>query len=86
MSTVGIRELKKRLSEYLEIAARGESVVVTDRGRPKAMLGPLPGRARIDEGVAEGWISPGTGAPLGATNRWKASRPSQEVLDEDRGT
>ena len=40
---VGIRELKQHLSEYLDRAERGEVVTVTDRGVPKAVLGPLPG-------------------------------------------
>jgi prevent-host-death family protein len=38
---VGVRELKRRLSELLDLAERGELVRVTDRGRPKAMLGPI---------------------------------------------
>jgi len=41
-----VRELKQKLSEYLDRAERGEVLRVTDRGRPKAVLGPLPGRAR----------------------------------------
>lgn len=53
MTDVGVRELKQRLSEYLDRAERGEVVRVTDRGRPKAVLGPLPGRARIGEGIEE---------------------------------
>ena len=85
MADVGIRELKQRLSEYLDRAERGELVRVTDRGRPKAMLGPLPGRARVEEGVAEGWITPGSGAPLGVVRRVEARRPVLDVLGEDRG-
>jgi prevent-host-death family protein len=85
MADVGIRELKQRLSEYLDRAERGELVRVTDRGRPKAMLGPLPGRARVEEGVAEGWITPGSEAPLSAVRRRKGRRPVLEVLGEDRG-
>ena len=46
MADVGIRELKQRLSEYLDRAEGGEVLRVTDRGRPKAQLGPVPGRAR----------------------------------------
>jgi prevent-host-death family protein len=38
---VGIRELKARLSSYVARARRGESVVVTDRGRPVARLQPV---------------------------------------------
>jgi prevent-host-death family protein len=35
---VGIRELKQRLSEYLDRVSKGEVVRITDRGRPKALL------------------------------------------------
>jgi len=85
MADVGVRELKQRLSEYLDRAERGELVRVTDRGRPKALLGPLPGRARIDEGVAEGWITPGSGGELEEIPGWKSSRSTLDALAEDRG-
>ena len=38
---VGVRELRQNLSEYLRRVARGESLEVTDRGRPVAVLAPL---------------------------------------------
>ena len=38
MQLVGIRELKNRLTHYLEIAKRGDKIVVTDRGVPVAIL------------------------------------------------
>ena len=85
MADVGIRELKQRLSEYLDRAERGEVLRVTDRGRPKAVLGPVPGRVRIEDGIRAGWITPGTGLPLGAARRSRASRRVLDVLAEDRG-
>ncbi len=85
MADVGIRELKQHLSEYLDRAERGEVLRVTDRGRPKAVLGPVPGRARIEDGIRAGWITPGTGSPLEPARRSKASRRVLEVLAEDRG-
>ena len=85
MADVGIRELKQHLAEYLDRAARGELVRVTDRGQPKAMLGPLPGRARIEEGVAEGWIVAGSGKSLRDVRRWRARAPVLDALSEDRG-
>jgi prevent-host-death family protein len=84
MADVGVRELKQRLSEYLDRAERGELVRVTDRGRPKALLGPLPGRARVEEGVAQGWITPASRTGLGETRRWKGSRRVLDALAEDR--
>lgn len=82
---VGVRELKQRLSEMLDRAERGEIVRVTDRGRPKAIIGPIPGRAAIERGIAEGWITPGSGGPLPPARRWPSARTVAEVLDEDRG-
>ena len=40
MTRIGIKELKARLSEYVERARAGEMVVVTDRGKPVAELKP----------------------------------------------
>lgn len=85
MTDVGVRELKARLSEYLERAARGEVIRVTDRGRAKAILAPLPGRLRLEEGIAEGWIRPPSERPRGPRRRFRASKSVLEVLAEDRG-
>ncbi|MBI4538395.1 MAG: type II toxin-antitoxin system prevent-host-death family antitoxin [Gemmatimonadetes bacterium] len=80
-----MRELKARLSEYLERAARGEIIRVTERGRPKAILAPLPGRLRLDEGIADGWVRPAAARPQGSWRRFRASRPVADMLAEDRG-
>ena len=67
MNTVGVKVLKNKLSEYVRLAESGETVLVTDRDRVVAELGPpRPGRAPLvadallAEAVREGWIS----APL----------------------
>lgn len=84
---VGIRELKAKLSEYLDRAERGELIRVTERGRPKALIAPIPGGPdRIEQGIREGWIRPGNGERMKPLKRgFKASRSIQEMLDEDRG-
>ncbi len=84
MADVGVRDLKQHLSEYLDRAERGELVRVTDRGRPKALLGPLPGRARVEEGIAAGWITPASGGVLGPARRWRGRSPVLDALAEDR--
>lgn len=38
MSTVGVRELKTRLGRYLAMVRQGQTIVVTDRGRPIAEI------------------------------------------------
>jgi prevent-host-death family protein len=83
---VGIRELKAKLSSYVERAGAGETIRVTDRGRPVAVLGPLPVEDVIEQGIREGWIRPGNGEPPPkAWRQFKGTRPIQELLDEDRG-
>jgi len=42
MAVVGIRALKQNASGVVAKAAAGETVTITDRGRPVAMLGPIP--------------------------------------------
>jgi prevent-host-death family protein len=65
MRTVGVRNLKNRLSEYLRIVGTGEVVLVTDRDRVVAELTPpAPGRgtrcedAMLAEAVRRGWLTP----------------------------
>ena len=48
MDSVGVRELRQQASVLLRRVAAGESIVVTDRGRPVARLSPIVG-----SGVAE---------------------------------
>ncbi len=42
MASVGVRELRQRASELLRRVAAGETIEVTDRGRPVALLSPVP--------------------------------------------
>lgn len=55
MSEVGIRALKQNASAVVAEAAAGETVTITDRGRPVALLTPIPSsrlEALIDSGRA----------------------------------
>jgi antitoxin (DNA-binding transcriptional repressor) of toxin-antitoxin stability system len=69
MRSVGIKVLKNKLSEYVRRAAGGETVLITDRDRIVAELGPPERASRrrrrklsheelIAKGVREGWLSP----------------------------
>jgi prevent-host-death family protein len=44
--TVGVAELRRNLSRYLQRAALGERLVVTDHNRPVAELGPFRPQSR----------------------------------------
>lgn len=61
MTSVGIRELKAHLTEYIRRAERGESITVTDRGRAVARIGPEPAEKptieeKLRQLVAEGFL------------------------------
>lgn len=66
--TVGVAELRQNLSKYLRRVARGERLLVTDRNRPVAELGPPPSGIELDRLIAAGRVSPprrrGLPAPL----------------------
>lgn len=49
IKTVSISELKAKLSAFLDIIKQGDEVLVTDRGRLIARLGPITGE-RSEEG------------------------------------
>jgi prevent-host-death family protein len=59
MSTmVGVAQLRQNLSLYLRRVEQGERLVVTDRNRPVAELGPPPSTGReLDRLIAEGRVS-----------------------------
>ncbi len=60
MRKVGLKVLKNKLSEYVRLAAAGETIVITDRNRIVAEI--VPPRPEpesvIERGVREGWIRP----------------------------
>ena len=73
---VGIRELRGRLSEYLDRVREGDELVVTDRGSAFARIVPIAGGRALDRAIAEGLV---TSASLSTR-----SRPSQRTTS--RGT
>jgi prevent-host-death family protein len=56
-STVGIRALQQHASAVVARAAAGERIVVTDRGRPMALLMPVPGGG-VERLIATGLARP----------------------------
>jgi antitoxin (DNA-binding transcriptional repressor) of toxin-antitoxin stability system len=76
MRSVGLKILKNRLSEYVRLAAGGETVLVTDRDRvvaelipPRTGREPLLSDALLAEAVREGWIKPPVHVPAGPPAR-----------------
>ena len=61
MASVGVRELRQRASELLRRVERGETIEITDRGRPVALLAPLPEGSPLDRLRAEGNVEVASG-------------------------
>jgi prevent-host-death family protein len=40
-TSVGLRELKNRLSEYLQRVKAGETIIITERGKPVGQIIPI---------------------------------------------
>jgi antitoxin (DNA-binding transcriptional repressor) of toxin-antitoxin stability system len=97
MRTVGIRELKNSLSEYIRRIRAGETVLVTDRGEIVAELC-APGANRVDPAVPpalaalarRGLATLGSGAspelyrPLPRPRRGRVT--AARLLNEERGS
>jgi antitoxin (DNA-binding transcriptional repressor) of toxin-antitoxin stability system len=67
MRSVGLKVLKNKLSEYVRLAASGETVLVTDHDRvvaeivpPQAGRSPFLADAMLAEAVREGLVTPPT--------------------------
>ncbi len=61
MTSVGVAELRQNLSRYLRRVEQGERLLVTDRNRPVAELGPPPSTsAELDRLIASGRVRPPT--------------------------
>src|SRR6516225_9153671 len=56
LKSVGLRDLKNRLSEYVREVRSGEAVLVTDRGEVVAELIP-PGQGSDDRGVPSALVT-----------------------------
>jgi antitoxin (DNA-binding transcriptional repressor) of toxin-antitoxin stability system len=65
MRAVGIKTLKNKLSEYVRLAAAGETVLISDRDQVVAQLGPPEaarssalGDALLADAVRQGLLTP----------------------------
>jgi len=86
MATVGVRELKNRLSYYLDLAKSGERVTITERGKEIAVIEPIvrdQEREYLLRLVREGRATWNGGKPRGALKRvrWPGKPLSQIVIE-----
>ena len=92
MSRVGIKELKNRLTHYLRRTKQGEEVIITERGKPIALIQPIQSAervmsldARLARLAAQGLVSLPTHKPLKRVRLAKVSGPPiSKIIVEDR--
>ncbi len=95
MRSVGLKVLNNKLSEYVRLAAAGETVLVTDRDRvvaeivpPRAERSPILADALLADMVRKGLLTPpaapGTGPPP-APAPIMTLEQLLEILDDVRG-
>ncbi len=93
MSTVGVKELKDHLTQYLRRTKQGEEVVVTERGKPIAIIQPIQSagpvvslQARLAKLAARGLLTLPTRKPLKKVRRVRVSGPpiSRTILEDRR--
>ena len=88
MKTAAVTDLKNRLSHYLRLVGRGETITVLDRGRPVAQITP-PGDASAElQRLAQAGLArlPIRKPPRDLWTRplAQSSAPVSEALEEDR--
>jgi len=83
---VGIRDLRAGLSHWLDLVGRGESVVVTDRGRPVARLTRVDEAPAIQRLIEEGIVRPAKRpkTPARGRPRVQAEATISEIVSEQR--
>jgi prevent-host-death family protein len=93
MRAVGLKVLKNKLSEYVRLAERGETVLVTDRDRVVAEIVP-PDKSRsprladalLADAMRQGWITPPALPSAGVPPRKPVMsfRELKRELEQDR--
>ena len=86
MKIVGLRELKARLSEYVNRCREGEHIIITDRGTEVAELVPLSAaRVAMNALRDAGRVQWNGGKPEGLSGFAVRGRPISDTVIEDRG-
>lgn len=86
MTSVGIKELKAKLSSYVDKARKGHEIIITDHGEEVAMIVPISKERRVIlEMVKAGEVEWSGGKPRGNPKPPKIKgKTTSEIILEDR--
>lgn len=80
MNSVGIKDLKANLSRYVARAKKGQQVMVTERGEPVAVLGPVaPEVKAMLKAVREGRATWSGQKPVIRPKNWRPGDLNPDV-------
>ena len=86
MIAVGIKELKAKLSGYVDKVRQGEELVVTDRGEEIALVIPISRERKAVKHLVESGRAEWTGGkPAGVKGIKAKGKPVSRTILEDRG-
>ena len=90
-NAVGVRELRQNLSQYLRRVEKGETLEVLERGKPIAILAPLPEhQGALERLRASGRVTPARldlaalGLPPAAPEGFSISEALADLRSEER--
>jgi prevent-host-death family protein len=85
MISAGIKELKAKLSSYIDIAKNNEQVIITEHGKEVAIIIPISKERRaINTLVEEGMAHWSGGKPKGLVRVKIKGEPLSETILEER--
>lgn len=82
--TVGVRDLRNSLSRHLEAVRQGETITVTDHGRPVARLMPVEDDSPLERLIKEGLVTPATVPKESAPTPLDTGAPLGDLVDQQR--
>jgi prevent-host-death family protein len=86
MTRVGIRQFRTELRRWIDRAAKGKVVLITDRGRPIAKLTSATAESALDELIRKGIVTPARvpKQPSSAFRPVRARGSVSEIVIEQR--
>lgn len=82
---VGIRDFKAHLSLHLTRVRSGETIIITDRGTPVAMVVPLGADATLERLITEGKVTRAAKPRRHSRTPLDTGSPISDLVAEQRG-
>lgn len=81
---VGVRDLRDGLSRHLAAVRGGQTITVTDHGKPIARIVPIEAPTALERLIAEGRVTPATRSKQPSMEPIATSGPVGDFVDEQR--